>query len=404
MRIAHYVDSTNLRDGGVPRFVMDISRVMTQAGHQSTMMTTDTTDTPSEWLENDYAGLPWVRVLDRAKFPGAMLSSAGMRAARQTLRNVDVLHLHCVWSIPNLQLAAAARAMGVPYVISSHGMLDDWSMAQSARKKTAYMALGARAMLERAAFVHTTAQAELEQSRKWFARGTGTVVPYIVDLAPYKTLPGAGLARETFAFLRDEQTPTLLFLSRVHPKKGVEHLIRASKLLHDRGVRHNLAIAGPGETSYVESLKSLAAEQGVAKSTHFVGMVRGELRTSLYEACNLFVLPTSQENFGIVLLESLCCRTPVVTTKGVDIWQELASSGAASIVEGDNLPAQIAISVTQQLADLPALARTSEVGRVWGMSTFDDSATVPRFERMYARSLSRVAAPVASRFAALAAR
>jgi hypothetical protein len=114
MRIAHYVDSTSLKDGGVPRFALDVSRVMTEAGHQSTLLTTETTDTPGEWLENDYAGLPWVRVLDRAKFPGTMLSSAGMRTARASLRNVDVLHLHCVWSVANLQLAAAARAIGLP--------------------------------------------------------------------------------------------------------------------------------------------------------------------------------------------------------------------------------------------------------------------------------------------------
>lgn len=404
MRIVHYVDTTSLQHGGVPRFVLDVARVMADQGHASTIMTTETTDTPPHWLADDQVGLPSVRTLDRAKMPGMMLSASGMRAARKVLERADVLHLHCVWSIANLQLAAAARAMGVPYVISMHGMLDDWCMAQSATKKKAYMMLGARKMLERAAFVHSTAQAELDQSKKWFPKGNAFVVPYIVDLEPYKNLPGPALARETFACMRDESVPTLLFLSRLHYKKGVEHLVRASKLLRDRGVAHNVALAGPGDEGYIQSLKKLSRELDVADSISFLGMVRGDLRTSVYEAADVFVLPTHQENFGIVLLESLCCKTPVVTTKGVDIWRELQGSGAATILENDNLPEQLANSLQSLLADRAALKVQGEAARDWGLATYAQESLLPQFERMYTLAANSRRQAVASRFAALAAR
>lgn len=405
MRIAHYVDSTSLQHGGVPRFVLDVARVMAEQGHPSTVLTTETTDTPQHWLADDQIGLPRVQTLSRGKFPGATLSAQGMRDARRALANVDVLHLHCVWSLPNLQLAAAARAMGVPYVISMHGMLDDWSMAQSAMKKRAYMMLGARKMLERAAFVHSTAQAELDQSKKWFPRGNAFVSPYIVDLEPYKNLPGAQLAREKFACMSDPSVPTLLFLSRLHYKKGVEHLIRASKMLRDQGVDHRVALAGPGDEPYIQSLKKLSQDLGVSDIVSFLGMVRGDLRTSVYQAADLFVLPTSQENFGIVLLESMCCQTPVVTTKGVDIWQELATSGAGTIVEnGDSLPTQLASNIKSLLADRKALRASGVKAREWGFSTYSQDALVPQFERMYTLAANSRPEVATGRFAALAAR
>jgi glycosyltransferase involved in cell wall biosynthesis len=294
--------------------------------------------------------------------------------------------------------------MGVPYVVSMHGMLDDWSMEQRAFKKKAFMNLGARKMLERAAFVHSTAQAELDQSKKWFPKGNAFVVPYIVDLEPYKNLPGPQLAREHFACMRDERVPTLLFLSRLHYKKGVEHLIRASKLLRDRGVAHNVALAGPGDEQYVQSLKKLSQDLGVSDIVSFLGMVRGDLRTSVYEAADVFVLPTSQENFGIVLLESLCCRTPVMTTKGVDIWQELQTSGAATIVENDNLPEQLASNLATMLQDRAALKAAGAKARDWGFETYAQSTLVPQFERMYSLAANSRPALATSRFAALAAR
>ncbi|MFN7613956.1 MAG: glycosyltransferase, partial [Phycisphaerae bacterium] len=157
MHIVHFVDSTDLRDGGVPRFVLDAARVMAQSGYPSTVLTMDVTDAPHAWVSNRMgeAGntavcrqTPLVRHVAQSRVGGKLLGPQAMRDVRASINQADVVHLHCVWSLANLQIAAACRAMGVPYVISAHGMLDDWSMAQSQLKKKVYMHLGGRTLLE----------------------------------------------------------------------------------------------------------------------------------------------------------------------------------------------------------------------------------------------------------------
>jgi glycosyltransferase involved in cell wall biosynthesis len=308
----------------------------------------------------------------------------------------DLLHLHCVWSMANAQLAKAAQQVGLPYVISTHGMLDIWSMKQNGLAKRAYLALRGKKLLEDAAFVHAAARAEAEQTHPWFPQGRQFTVPYIVDLSPYVNLPGPELARAQFPAIADTSIPTLLFLSRLHYKKGVEHLLRASKILGERGVPHRVALAGPGDERYVQSLKDLAQQLGIADRVHFVGMVRGDVRTSLYQAADLFVLPTSQENFGIVLLESLCCETPVLTTKGVDIWRELLESNAATIVETRGVAEQMAARMQVLLRDRIALREAGRKARDWGLATYSRDALVPQFERMYQEAAARRQAPAAA--------
>lgn len=389
MRILHYVQSTDSRHGGVPRFVLDDSRVMAAQGHPSTILTHETIDTPAAWLEEGAsATLPRVERIGAG--PGGVLRGEALRVARAELAKADVLHLHCVWSLANLQLAAMARSLGVPYVLSLHGMLDDWSVAQKPLRKRAYMGLAGRHMLEKAAFVHSTASAELAQSKRWFPRGTETIIPYLMDLDPYRTLPGKAMAREKFEFLAQSADPTVLFLSRLHYKKGCEFLLEAAALLRDRGVACRVAFAGTGDEPYVRTLSTMSEQLGLADRVHFLGQVRGVEKFSLYQNADLFVLPTSQENFGLVLIESLACGTPVVTTKGVDIWQDVEASGAAAIV--DQAAEPLADCVARLLGDNDLRVSMGEKARPWVFSTYDESMLIGRYERFYADAAGTAAA------------
>jgi glycosyltransferase involved in cell wall biosynthesis len=230
-------------------------------------------------------------------------------------------------------------------------------------------------LLRGAARVHCTAEGELEQAAKWLPPGKGVVLPLIIDLSAFATLPGPELARARLAPLRGAG-PTLLFLSRVHPKKGVEVLIRAAAELARRGRACRVVIAGPGEAAYVDQLRALAAACGLGETVAFAGMVRGAEKLSLYEAADVFVLPTSQENFGLVLLEALACRTPVVTTRGVDIWKELEQAGAVIV---DATPDAIAAGVERALAD----GSLGERGRRWVSVEMDAGRLAGRYHAFY---------------------
>jgi glycosyltransferase involved in cell wall biosynthesis len=263
-------------------------------------------------------------------------------------------------------------------------MLDDWSMNQSAIKKCIFHTLSARMFLENAAHVHCTARAEFEQSSKWFGRGHEYIVPYIIDLEPFKTLPGPEMAREKFHLGRDGQ-PTVLFLSRLHEKKGIEHLLRAAATLRQDGFRGQVVIAGAGEEGYVKTLHEAARGLNLGEQVKFVGQVKGAEKLSLYEASDLFVLPTSQENFGLVLVEALACGTPLVTTKGVDIWRDVEESGAARVVERPDR--ELAGAMQSILTDEGCRRRMASAARPWVFKTYDQDRLAGEFARMYQESL-----------------
>jgi glycosyltransferase involved in cell wall biosynthesis len=261
-------------------------------------------------------------------------------------------------------------------------MLDDWSMAQKTAKKKLYLRFVGRSLLERAAFVHCTAQEEARQSARWFPRGRARVIPNLVDLSPFEALPGPELAAERLGVSR-QGPPLLLFVSRLHPKKGLERLIEAVARLRRQGRPHRLLIAGSGESGYEASLRRQVARLFLTDSVHFVGFVRGETKRSLYQLASLFVLPTYQENFGFVLYEALACGTPVLTTRGVDTWRELAQSGAAELTDQATSPRRLADRIAALTANGASLAERAQRGRPWVFDTLDPGKIAALFNESY---------------------
>ena len=380
MKIVHYLSHIRLADGGVVRAVLDICTLLAQHGHDIVLITCDDVDVPSEWKDGS-DNVPRVVIVEDPGSSGGMLSKAALQTAQSEINSADSVHLHTIWDRANLQLAKLARAQNVPYIITAHGMLDDWSMKQSRLKKRIYHALFLKRLLKNAMWVHCTAAFEKIQASKWFPAERGYVIPLIFDLSPYERLPGEQPARDAIATLDTDQ-PKILFLSRLHPKKSVEILIDAVDQLRKRGQPLQCYIAGTGEDWYARELQAQAAALDLQESVHFLGLVTGEEKVSLFETCDLFALPTSQENFGFVLVESLACRTPVITTKRVDIWPELEESGGAVIAERS--ANAFADAVTELLNDDEQRKVMGERGRSWVFDYLDPQNIVRQFEAMYA--------------------
>ena len=379
MRVVHYLRQIRLEQGGVVRAVLDICGVLARAGHEVTLLTCDDKDVPEAWRGGG-PGVPHIERIDAPALPAAAFSRAQLAALDRVVRGAEVVHLHAVWHASNLQIAARCRAAGVPYVLSVHGMLDDWSMSQRSLKKRVFLALGARRMLNGASRVHCTAQAELDQSRKWYPRAEGVVIPLVFDLGPFRAMPGPEVARGAFESLRSGH-PNVLFISRLHYKKGVEHLIRAVRLLRDRGTDVWLSIAGTGDREYEDRLRALVVELDLADRAHFLGMVTGETKVSLYQAADMVVLPTSQENFGFVVFEAMAAGAPLVTTRGVDTWPEVEASGGGLIVAQE--AGAIADAIAGLVADPERRGRMSASGRAWVMKELDPDRVLGRFIEMY---------------------
>ena len=385
LRIVHYVPGIRLEQGGVVRAILDWCTVFAVRGHQMTLLAYQGNDIPREWLTGA-PGSPVAKVIPPPRaMPGKPLGAEALRVAEQAIKDADVLHLHGPWLDGNRQLANIARRHRVPYIVTLHGMLDDWSMTQRAMKKRLYMRLWGRRFLDNAACVHCTAEAELAQSRRWFDNPATAVLPYLVELTAFARLPGPGLATPLIpAGMRDR--PKVLFLSRLHEQKGIDILIRAAAALRDSGASFTLLIAGNGEPGYERRLYEMVEQLNLRDRVVFLGLVTGEQKVSLYQSADVFVLPTRHENFGLVLTEAMACGTPVVTTKGTDIWSELQSAGG---VIAENTPEGIAAAVRGIFQKPQELAALGQRGRAWVFETLAVEPLAQRYEGMYRAQAAR---------------
>lgn len=383
MKIVHSISNLNFSSGGPVRAIIDLSTKLAERGHEVRIITREDTNAPDEWKSNP-AHNPSTIPLGPSPMRGLRMTSEQKREARDAIGWADVVHAHGIWTPLAKNICAMSRSLGTPYVISLRGMLDDWCMEQRRTKKLIYLRLGGSAMLNNAALIHSTAEGELRQSKKWFPGAEGVVIPNLLNLQPYQQMPDPQLARDTFPMF-DKGDPVLLYLSRLHYKKGVEHLIEAAGILRDKGNPHRVLIAGDGDREYEAKLRALTKRLGLEDHIAFLGLVVGDEKIALYQAADLFVLPTSQENFGFVIYESLAAGTTVLTTKGVDTWPELESQAQATIC--DQRAPSIAEAIEALTADPPALEEKGRVGREWIFDQMHPDKIIERFEAFYERAV-----------------
>lgn len=398
MRITHFIRRVRTSDGGVCRAVLDMCMYQARAGADVTLLTFDDVDAPAPWKAGG-AGVPRVRRLEFPGRLGVLVSGAFRRAVQDAVRQSDAVHLHDMWDPAQVPIARACLDQRKPYIQTPHGMLADWSLLQKKTKKSAYFSMFARSLIDHATFVHLTAQAELDQSQKRHPKTTGVVIPLVFDLTPYRTLPGPGPARANLK-LPPIERPSLLYLSRLHYKKRPDLLIAAGRPLRDMGLEFNIVIGGPSDPGYEAMLRDFAKRERVDDITTILGMVPAEYKTSLYQACDVFVLPTSMENFGFVYFESLASATPLVTTKGTDTWKELESSGGGRIVgmiPSDVKDGQVGGGDVRELAEAlaglirarPSLKGMGESGRRWVFEHLEPDDVVRQYLSMYERAAAK---------------
>ncbi len=383
--VVHFFRRIRAEDGGVVRAVLDLCQMVAARGHRVTLATLDATDVPKDWLET-LPNVPEVLQLDTSAWSSALLSEGSLERFAQVIQQANLAHLHVPWGLRNLQLASVLQKAAVPYIVSIHGVLDDYSMRQKPLKKRVFMRLFGRRLLRHATTVHFTAEAERDQALRWIP-GTdhSAIQACAMDLAPFECLPGPQPALEAFPQIQPD-SHKILFLSRIHPKKGVELLLEAGAILRDRGQPVQLLIAGPGDSDYLQQLETLNEKLGLNGQSQFLGMVRGVEKLSLYQLADVFVLPTYQENFGLVLPEAMAAGTPVVTTRGTDIWRELQEAGARIVdLTPEALSAAIAGILAEDDGGLQMGARGQEYVRSW----LDPDHVFQGYEKIYREAIEK---------------
>lgn len=332
MRILHVIPSMNLADGGPINWTICVSRELAKLGHVSEVATID--DPAAPWVASS-------DVVVHALGPGNKLGisrKVGPWIA-QNHRGYDFVVLHTIFEHCCYAAWREMRRDKNRLVTFVHGFLDPYfnrAYPLKKIKKYLFWPWAIYPQLRDAAVTLFTTEEERILARQSFRpyRCNERVIAYGITKPQYDR--EKVLQAFHSAVPEVEGRPFLLYLSRIHPKKGVDLLIQAFAKVYADCPEYKLVIAGPDQVGIVAGLKELAQSHGVADRIIWPGMLNGDVKWGAFEACQAFTLPSHQENFGQVVAEAMSCSKPVLISNKVNIYQEVASSGGG-IVENDDL-------------------------------------------------------------------
>ena len=267
-------------------------------------------------------------------------SNGFFSALRERAVADTVIHDNGLWLPSNHAVVTAARVLQRPLLISPRGMLTPWARQYRGLKKQLAWWLYQRRDLRRAQVLHATSPAEAEGFRKAGFSQPIAVVPNGV------AVPGE--ARSSKLETRNSKLRTVLFLSRIHPVKGLVNLIEAWAQIKPAGWR--VVVAGDDENGHRRELEEMIGQRQLVGQFEFTGPVSGETKLKLYERADLFVLPSHTENFGIAIAVALAAGLPVITTRGTP-WEELESRRCGWWVEIGAEPLANALQQAFQMSD-----------------------------------------------------
>lgn len=307
------------------------------------------------------------------------------RALRQEFTakvcSVDGLHIHGLWEMSTAMACRTALRAQRPYVLSAHGMLEPWALANKGWKKRVYAALIERANVERAACLHALTAAEARQYRDFGAKGPIAVVPNAVQI-PQRLSPQRFL--EQYPALRDRRV--ILFLGRLHPKKGLDLLAEAWLQLWRDYPDAVLVLAGPDSAGTRAALGARLASGGAEPSVVFAGMLDEPMKWSALAAAECFVLPSFSEGLSMSVLEALGAGVPVLITHACNM-PEVSRHEAGWVIEPE--VGTIAAALRQVLERGPEANRiTGDRGRGLIASSYSPCRVAEQMAAVYEFALT----------------
>jgi glycosyltransferase involved in cell wall biosynthesis len=240
---------------------------------------------------------------------------------RKNVQSYDVVHIHAMFSTLSSACAAIARRVHVPYILRPLGTLSPYTFANRKRLlKLAYFRFIDKSLLQKAFAVHYTAEQEAEKAGRLHLKAQSVVIPIPISNSPQAS-------SDVF------NSADVLFLSRLHPKKGLDLLIPAFAAVAKVFPKSTLVVAGSGDPEFEHHVHSLVAANELTSRVRFEGFVEGTEKARLFSRSALFVLPSYEENFGVAIVEALAVGLPVVITKGVDIWRDVLRYGSGVVTD-----------------------------------------------------------------------
>lgn len=385
LRIGMLIASTNAAGGGVSVALQSLTRALEQ--RPETRVEIFSLSEP----ERD----------DAASWGGATLIHHQVRGPRSFSyapaldrsladRPVDLVHLHGIWMYCSVAARRWASRSGGPCLISPHGMLDPWALANSAWKKWIARRLFEDDNLRNAACLHALCEAELRAIRDFGLRNPVCVVPNGVDPPP-----PAPLAVPAWRQALPPKALVLLYLGRLHPKKALLELVEAWRLAEQSrraasGGWH-LVVAGTGSNDYVRSLQARIAQLGLGDTVHLIGPQFGSAKATTFAAADAFVLPSFSEGLPMAALEAWACGLPALLTSPCNLPEGFAAGAALRLEVG----AEGIAAGLRTLFTLPAEQRYAmgRLGRELAAERFAWRRVAAEFDSVYRWMLGTTGRP-----------
>lgn len=311
MKIIHYIPSIDRMAGGTSTYMQVLAKPLGTMAEVHIM--THVSENPLP-MEN-------CKVHDIPRY--RPFSGVWKKAVVDLLDSVrpDIVHVNCCWTPDCAMIQRLAQKRGYKVVLTPHGMLEPWIIKRHYwTRKVPALWLYQKAAVQRADCVQATAESERDNLLKLGYNSNIKVVRLGIDA-------------ESIEMKRSwKKSRQILFLSRVHVKKGINFLVEAADVLRNELQGYKILVAGEGEADYVEAMKRMICDRGLQDIVQLIGGVYGDEKWRLFQTSDFFVLPTHSENFGLAIAESLASGTPVITTVGTP-WSDLNSSEAGAWIE-----------------------------------------------------------------------
>ena len=389
--ITHVIPYMHPSAGGPPVVVDRLCRGLGRAGWTNRVVTTDALarGLPQDWTAQygqDYEMLVFpTRGPTNFGYSGALAAKID-----EIVASSQLIHVHTAWSYPGLAAMRACRRRGIPFVVMPHGMFDSNSLRRKWLKKQLYgRFVEWREVRAAAAMVYTHAEERRLAEESVPRLPPGFIVSLGADSPPDATREQLGAAFiEKFPHLRGRRV--VLFLSRLHPKKGLDLLIPAFRTVANRFDDAHLAIVGAGDDAYLATLRRLVSNDSLADRVTFTGPLNGNAKWEAMAAATMLVLPSYQENFALVVAEGMRIGLPIVLSRRVNIWTDVVEGGAG-------LPCELSINsvaeaVARLLADPCFADHAGRQGQRLATKRFTWDRTAAAVAAVYAEVLHRSSA------------
>lgn len=384
MRVCHVVASINRNIGGPAISVPRLASALAARGVESRLATLDYPE------HGPQTQVPGATLTSLSTTPLNRLGRGWSPAFHHALgalarQGLDVLHNHGLWMFPNHYARQVAVAANIPLVISPRGMVEQWSLGRSRWKKWLVWHAFEKANFARAAMFHATSYEEAASIRALGFQQPIAMIPNGIEIPDPEVIGDRALLERRFPELRGRRW--LLFLSRLHPKKGVLELLRVWQRMHAQFPEWHLVLAGPDLDGYSTTVRAAVNDLQLSRCVTLPGMLSGESKESAWSGAELFVLPTYSENFGISVAEALAHGCPVITTHGAP-WRGLTEQRCGWWIEMTE--SELAAALSQAL-QMPAEARSAmgARGRDWMRRDFSWAGIAERMQSAYAHLLGQ---------------